>query len=346
VSGDATPEYDVIIRGEINEISDRAAMGLPAHYLPPRFADLGAAVRDICDGGTARWSTIIESARAPLESRLAAGLLTGIVGDPRIRPLDPQMIEIPGARVRLGLDPSRVEELHRRYARYGVKRDWIEKECPRFTADVGTFKIAKYPVTNTEYALFLSETGQPELPTSWSFGRMPLACENHPVYTVTPAMADAYAQWLASRTGRPFRLPTEYEWEYAASAGRDQDFPWGQDFRPGRANTMDLRLLSTTAVGSFPEGASPFGVLDMAGNVEEYVSTLYHAYPGGELVEDELFTTVGFYRVARGGAFNRFSDLARCGRRHGPYPRSLYAIGFRLAEDVPATKNGSLACST
>jgi formylglycine-generating enzyme required for sulfatase activity len=99
---------------------------------------------------------------------------------------------------------------------------------------------------------------------------------------------------------------------------------------------MELGLLSTTPVGSFPEGASPFGVLDMAGTVEEYVSTHYHAYPGGDLVEDDLFKAVGCYRIARGGAFNRFSDLARCGRRHGPYPKSLYAIGFRLAEDIRA----------
>jgi formylglycine-generating enzyme required for sulfatase activity len=337
---------DVVIRGEINAISDRAAMGLPAHYVSPRFEDLGTAAHAIRDRGAQAWAAIVESKEAPLGSRLAAGLLLGIADDPRIRPLDPEMIAIPGATVRVGLDPSRIDELHARYSKYGVKRNWIEKECPRFEVAIGAFKIAKYPVTNTEYALFLRETKHSELPTSWPFGRVPLACANHPVYTVTPTMADAYAEWLAAKTGRPFRLPTEHEWEYAASGGREQDFPWGHDFRDTCANTIDLGLLSTTAVGSFPEGASPFGILDMAGNVEEYVSTSYYAYPGGELVEDDLFKAVGHYRIARGGAFNRFSDLARCGRRHGPYPKSLYAIGFRVAEDISAEDGRSPACVT
>ncbi|RGC68140.1 Serine/threonine-protein kinase pkn1 [Micromonospora sp. MW-13] len=342
----ATGGADVVVHGEINSISDRAAMGLPAHYVSPRFEDLGAAVDALRDCGAPGWVAVVESAEASLESRLAAGLLLGIAGDPRIRPLDPEMITIPGATVRLGLDPSRVDELHGRYSRYGVQRNWIEKECPRFAATVGAFRIAKYPVTNAEYALFLADTEHTELPTSWPFGRVPVGCANHPVYTVTPAMADAYVRWLAASTGRPFRLPTEYEWEYAASAGREQDFPWGHDFRDTCANTMDLGLLSTTAVGTFPAGASPFGVLDMAGNVEEYVSTHYHAYPGGELVEDDLFRVLGHYRIARGGAFNRFSDLARCGRRHGPYPKSLYAIGLRVAEDASAEDGRDPACST
>jgi toxoflavin biosynthesis protein ToxD len=324
------------IHGEINSISDRAAMGLPAHYVAPRAQEISAAVDTIRSREVQDWAAIVECTDAPLETRLAAGLLLGIAGDPRIRQFDPEMVTVPGATVRLGLDPSRVDEIHLRYQNYGVKRDWIEKECPRFVVAIGAFRIAKYPVTNAEFAVFLDQTKRPELPTSWPFGRMPIACANHPVYTVTPAMADAYAQWLAASTGRLFRLATEYEWEYAASGGREQDFPWGDQFRESCANTMELRLLSATAVGSFPEGASPFGVLDMAGNVEEYVSTQYHAYPGGELVEDDLFKVVGYYRVARGGSFNRFSDLARCGRRHGPYPKSLYAIGFRVAEDIPA----------
>ncbi|MET0417847.1 MAG: SUMF1/EgtB/PvdO family nonheme iron enzyme [Actinoplanes sp.] len=330
------PELDVVIHGEINQISDRAAMGLPDHYVEPRFQDLGSAIDAICDLGAPAWAALVESPQASLDQRLAAGHLLGLGGDPRIRTLDPEMIAIPGGVVQVGLDPSRVDELQARYARYGVKRNWIEKECPRFEVELKPFKIAKYPVTNAEYATFLQETRVSVLPTSWQFGRVPIGCLNHPVYTVTPELADSYAQWLATRTGRPFRLPTEYEWEYAASGGLPRDFPWGDDFRAACANTMESSLLATTAVGSFPEGASPFGVLDMAGNVEEYVSTQYHPYPGGELVEDDLFLKVGFYRVARGGAFNRFSDLARCGRRHGPYPKSLYAIGLRLAEDITA----------
>ena len=73
----------------------------------------------------------------------------------------------------------------------------------------------------------------------------------------------------------------------------------------------------------------------MAGNVEEYVADLYRPYPGGEPVADHLVEIHGAYRVARGGGFSRFRDLARTRRRHGHNPRSAtYAMGFRLVEDL------------
>ena len=73
----------------------------------------------------------------------------------------------------------------------------------------------------------------------------------------------------------------------------------------------------------------------MAGNVEEYVSDYYKAYPGGAAVHDHLSQIHGTYRIARGGSFARFRDLARTRRRHGHNPRSVtYAMGFRLAETV------------
>jgi formylglycine-generating enzyme required for sulfatase activity len=81
----------------------------------------------------------------------------------------------------------------------------------------------------------------------------------------------------------------------------------------------------------YPAGRSPFGAADMGGNVEEYVADDYRPYPGGETVEDDLGGRVP-YRVARGGGFTRFADLARCRRRHGWYHRDMYAMGFRLAE--------------
>ena len=83
----------------------------------------------------------------------------------------------------------------------------------------------------------------------------------------------------------------------------------------------------------FAAGNSPFGVADLAGNVEEYVADDYAPYPGGSVVDDHLQQIHGRYRVARGGCFARFRDLARTRRRHGHNPRSpAYAMGFRLAE--------------
>jgi toxoflavin biosynthesis protein ToxD len=107
--------------------------------------------------------------------------------------------------------------------------------------------------------------------------------------------------------------------------------PWGSDFEAHRANTVEGGPLQTTPIGIYPEGASPFGLFDMAGNVEEFVADLYTPYPGGQAIRDELGTE-GSYRIARGGSFTRHGDLARCRRRHGWYNSELYAIGFRLAE--------------
>lgn len=324
----------MVVKGEINKLSDRAAMGLPDSYVSPRAEDLAPLLDPMRALAPAALIEIAESTAEPVERRLAAGLVLGLIGDPRCPDLDPPMVDIPAGTATLGLDPARVAPLYEKYRRYGVKQNWFEKECPRFQAEIKAFRIGKYPVTNAQYLAFLKDTGSDHLPTSWSFGRYPPGAGNQPVYTITPEAADAYTAWLAAKTGRRFRLPTEAEWEYAAAGPDGLDFPWGNEFRDDCSNTMEISLLMTTPVGIFPKGASPFGVLDMAGNVEEYTSDRYHAYPGWTIVEDDLFKVLGFYRVARGGAFNRFQDLARCQRRHGPYPKSLYAIGFRFAEDL------------
>ena len=76
--------------------------------------------------------------------------------------------------------------------------------------------------------------------------------------------ADEYAGWLSRRTGRAFRLPSEAEWEYAASGGTAREFPWGDEFTPDRANSVEFGPLTTTPVGMYPLGRSAFGIDDMA----------------------------------------------------------------------------------
>jgi formylglycine-generating enzyme required for sulfatase activity len=191
-------------------------------------------------------------------------------------------------------------------------------------------------VTNREYRDFLLDSGHEGLPTSWPLGRYPAERGNHPVHTVTADAAAAYAQWLSRKTGRGFRLPDEAEWEHAAGGPDGLEFPWGETFDTERANTVESGLMTTVPVGIYPQGRSPFGLDDMAGNVEEYVAGHYAPYPGGTAISDDLaLVWPKGYAVARGGGFSRFRDLARCRRRHGLYPRPLYAIGFRLAEDLP-----------
>lgn len=321
----------MMVDADVNSMTDRAAMGLPDHYVRPRAESAQDVGADLAVDPAALADRLADPGTA-LERRIAAGTLLALVGDPRIDPLDPVMLPVPAGTLPMGTHKSDVDALYAESARIGVRREWIVKECPRHEVEVKAFAIARVPVTNFEYAMFLADTRHAEMPSSWTYGRYHPATANHPVYTVSPESADKYASWLRRRTGRPFRLPTEREWEYAAAGPTGTRYPWGEQWCGDLANTLETGLLTTTPVGVFPGGRSWCGALDLAGNVEEFVADRYQPYPGGKLVEDDLFKRVGYYRVARGGAFNRFRDLARNQRRHGPYPRSLYAMGFRLAE--------------
>ncbi|WP_217994817.1 formylglycine-generating enzyme family protein [Methylogaea oryzae] len=243
---------------------------------------------------------MVEDREATLVARLAAGNLLALAGDPRLRALDPPMVEIDGGTAIVGLDPARVGDVLQRYDKLGLQDTWIRKECPQHTVKLSAYRIGKYPVTNGEYRDFLLDTHYHEIPTSWSLRRYPIERANHPVYTLSAAACDAYVRWLSDKTGRRFRLPTEYEWEFAAAGRERREFPWGDAFDTERANTCETAIFDTTPVGAFPGGASPFGAHDMAGNVEEYVADVYRPYPGGAAIDDHLSQIHGEYRVARG----------------------------------------------
>ncbi|WP_246563986.1 formylglycine-generating enzyme family protein [Streptomyces roseirectus] len=305
-------------------------MGLPESFVrrgpEPEFdAELLGASPQVL-------ASVASSAHEPFGRRLAAGTLLALLGDPRIRVFEPELVAVPAAKVTIGIPSERVAEVARRWSHVGVLEEWIAKEAPQHDVDIAEFRIGRYPVTNAEYRVFLEETRATWLPTSWRFGVFPRELANHPVWGVPAEAGDAYAAWLARRTGRLFRLPTEAEWEYAASGGDGREYPWGEGFRAECANTVEAGPLTTTPVGIHPAGRSPFGLDDVAGNVEEFVADDYRAYPGGAPEPDDLLLTRGSYRVARGGSFTRYGDLTRCARRHGWYDKAIYAIGFRLAE--------------
>ena len=317
-------------------MTDRERLGLPEHYVQGRLDTLIANAFQALYGLSK--SNLVEKINAPdftLAERIACGNLLALLGDPRIDTFNPTMVRIEGGKVDIGLPKDQVNVVMQGFDSLGLNSIWIDKECPRHAVQLAPYHLAVYPVTNAEYQAFLLDSGYSEIPTSWDFRRYPLERGNHPVYTVTPQAADAYVAWLSQRTGRNFRLPSEAEWEWAAAGPSNHEFPWGDDFNANLCNTAESGIFHSTPVGVFVGGTSPFGNSDMAGNVEEYVSAPYQAYPDGDFVKDHLVDIHGEYRVARGGSFARFRDLARTKRRHGHNPKSpTYAMGFRLAETI------------
>ena len=318
------------------EVSDRDRLGLPEHYVEARLEASLARSFDRLRGASCE--VLLANLKSPLASlsdRIASGNVLALIGDPRLDPLRPAMESIPGGEVDIGLRLDEVPAVMTRFAGLGLDSSWIGKEAPVHRVHLQPYRIARYPVTNVEYRAFLLATGHPDLPSSWVLRQYPQERANHPVYTIHAESADAYAQWLARSTGRAFRLPTEAEWEWAAAGPERREFPWGDEFDADLCNTAETGLFASSPVGAFAGGESSFGVADMAGNVEEYVADDYAAYPGGAFIADHLVQIHGRYRVARGGSFARFRDLARTRRRHGFNPRSAtYAMGFRLAESL------------
>jgi len=325
------PHFERVLCGDM---TDRERLGLPDRYIETSLqAALARAyieLRALPDHVLMR---TLADPHSTLAVRIASGNLLALMGDPRICTERPEMVDMPGGEVEVGLPPDEVCTVLERFAGLGLDPSWIEKECPQHRTTLCPYRIARYPVTNVEYRAFLLDSGHSELPSSWDFRQFPQERANHPVYTISPESADAYARWLAQRTGRDFRLPTEAEWEWAAAGPERREFPWGPLFDANLANTAETGLFRTSPVGAFVGGDSPLGLADMAGNVEEYVTDLYAAYPGGSYVDDHLAKVHSGYRVARGGSFARFRDLARTRRRHGHNSKSVtYAMGFRLAE--------------
>lgn len=213
-------------------------------------------------------------------------------------------------------------------------------ESPLQRIALRAFHITRTPVTNAQYLEFVRATGYPA-PGHCANGKVPPGLEQHPVTYVDWFTACAFARW------RKARLPTEAEWEKAArgpaEGGEPRISPWG-DAEPDatRANYHAhpfrvAHLRTTSPVGEYPAGASPYGVLDLAGNVWEWVSSLYKEYPyrADDGREDggagEMRGAEGM-RVVRGGSYIHPAREIRCAYRHRFFPTACDPyIGFRLA---------------
>ena len=212
-------------------------------------------------------------------------------------------------------------------------------EQPQHEVDLPAFYICKYPVTNAQYAEFIKATRYPKPEKVGWFGlKPPRQKMDHPVVGVSWDDAMAYCAWLREQTARPYRLPTEAEWEKAARGTDGRLYPWGHEWE---ANCCNYDSEGTTAVTAFPNGASPYGCQDMLGNAGEWTSTLWGADPltpdfpypyqakdGREHQEAE--GTV--YRLYRGGSYEAKPEELRCTVRNWYAPDNKdRRRGFRLA---------------
>ncbi|MCX8107533.1 MAG: formylglycine-generating enzyme family protein, partial [Verrucomicrobiae bacterium] len=195
------------------------------------------------------------------------------------------------------------------------------------------FAMDIYPVTNAEYARFVAATNyRPADPVNflrhWVNGAPPPGRENHPVVYVDLDDARAYAKWIGKR------LPTDEEWQWAAQGPDGRAYPWGNSLQPGRCN--DGTTATTTPVDAFPQGRSPFGCMDMCGNVWQWT-------------ESERNDGRTRFAIIRGGSFYRRggsqwyfdegpqrADFAAKILLWGARLDRCANVGFRCAVDLPA----------
>ncbi len=290
---------------------------------------------------------IISGNQLTATERAIAGNTLAKLGDPRFRedawylPDEPMLgfVKIPGGAFLMGSDPGKEKEAQ-------------DIEQPQHSVELPGYYMARYPVTVAQFRAFVENAGYtPDSPICLR------GSSNHPVVYVTWYEAIKYCKWLTEtlkewkHTPEPMagllrnkewrvRLPSEVEWEKAARGTDGMLYPWGNKPNTNLANYRETGIGNTSSVGCFPDGASPYGCLDMAGNLWEWTRSLWgkewdkpdfkYKYDPKDGREDENAGT-DVLRVLRGGAFNFGYWFLRCACRDRDDP--VYWInfaGFRL----------------
>jgi formylglycine-generating enzyme required for sulfatase activity len=268
-----------------------------------------------------------------------------------------EMVYVPPGPYIMGSDLKDIEAAFASACRkyHDVLWVWFERELPKHQLDLPGFWIDVVPVTCAQYKRFCDATGHPP-PEAWADGHVPPERQNHPVVDVSWEDVLAYCSWVGKRP------PYESEWEKAARGTDGRVWPWGSEYREDCGNIDRGLAAGTLPVGSFPQGASPYGCLDMAGNVFEWTRDICVQYPGYQETDElrktrqdktekpgferivvfrdgvrqkEIRPFQFFWGVVRGGAWGSCAEYCRAAFRLEA-SGSNSSLGFRcvLGEDA------------
>ena len=214
-------------------------------------------------------------------------------------------------------------------------------EQPQRTIHLDTFSIDRYEVTNHQYQQFVAATGHRKAapPSRYAKSMGKMRSPNQPVVYVSWDDAVAYCRWKGKR------LPTEAEWEKAMRGTDGRLWPWGNQEKPNGANwgrVQDGHDVSAR-VGTFPTDQSPYGVMDGAGNVMEWVADWYQeAYYKDSPDKDPPSPEFGIFRVMRGGGYTTTGGDLRITSRSKMVPDFRdETIGFRCAISGTFAESGA-----
>jgi formylglycine-generating enzyme required for sulfatase activity len=323
--------------------------------------------------------TVVEGTALPAAERVRTGRLLGRLGDPRpgVCDLPPDMIPFAGGTFVVGNTPEeykRIIAVEKEDDNERFARRWYQHTINTQTVTVATFELARYPVTNTQYTLFLADDGynptkpwwddagrawlarddyaeglqswrqraHKQQPEWWDDERFGKLRPNHPVVGVSWYEAVAFCRWLTEHLndGWVYWLPTEAEWEYAVRGMARRIYPWGKEAPDSERANFHRIYSGTTAVGCFPLGATPEGIHDLAGNVWEWTGSVYAPYPYNlDDRREQPDSPAGKRFALRGGGWNYRSIYLRASSRDNYlHDNHNNNVGFRLARRLPVTR--------
>ncbi len=337
-------ETVILVGGLTPDLTPLVEQLLPVHpVLAVRVIVESGAARPFAETMQAVQETLVgiaTSSREVVRARSLAGDALNLLGDPRpgvgLTPAglpDIAWCDVPAGAFTMG-NTKETDSLA-----------W-DNEAPQHDEPLPVaYRISRYPITHAQYTAFVEDGGYGErwhhcwTDAGWAwrigedrngpdrYGNV-FELANHPVVGVSWYEAYAFCRWLSERSGLAVSLPTEAQWEKAARGTDGRRYPWGPEITPDHTNYVQTGIGTTSAVGIFPRGVSPYGVFDMSGNVWEWCLTKWRSdynTPADDSPQGDAA------RVVRGGSFFSNAGFVRCAVRGDGGPSSRGGIfGFRV----------------